>query len=234
MTCEQAGASASIEQPDYWWYKARSRLLREVLADKVRLDDVVLDVGSADGPSVDWLRSKHRTVAMDIDPRGLAVGDVCGSALRLPFGNESFGTVCAFDVLEHCHPEGDALAEMSRVLKPGGYLLLTVPAYTWAWTDFDVEAGHHRRYTKRRLHQALTAAGFEVERVSYLFAGTFPAFVAERGLRKLRDRAGRRSELLPTVPSRIESVLMGLSRLDERALRRGDLPFGSSVVAVAR
>ena len=86
---------------------------------------------------------------LDIDPRGLEPGGVCGSALALPFGDATFDVVCAFDVVEHCEPEALALAELARVLKPGGRLLISVPAYQWAWTEFDEENGHHRRYTRR-------------------------------------------------------------------------------------
>ncbi|MCW2844204.1 MAG: class SAM-dependent methyltransferase, partial [Nocardioides sp.] len=151
MAVSQPGSS-SIGQPDYWWYRARAELLRAALGDFVGSPRRLLDVGSADGPSVSWLQGDHQRVAIDLDPRGLTPGrDVCASALALPFASETFDVVGAFDVIEHCEPEAQAVAELARVLVPGGRLLASVPAYTWAWTDHDVRAGHHRRYTLPRL-----------------------------------------------------------------------------------
>jgi SAM-dependent methyltransferase len=232
MSTERRVGSASIEQPDYWWYRARSELLHAALGDHLGRPSLVLDVGSADGPSVGWMRSSGRRVAVDLDPRGLAPGEgVCASALSLPFADGTFDLVGAFDVVEHCEPESQALAELRRVLRPGGRLLLSVPAYQWAWTDHDVRAGHHRRYTRPRLRRAVEAAGFTVDRATYGFAGVFPMFAAERLLR--RARGGRADEGLPQVSPVLDRVLTGLSRAESRVLRRRDLPFGSSVFLAA-
>lgn len=234
-----SGSSPSIDQPDYWWYRARSELLRIVMEPHVGRPERVLDVGSADGPSVDWLRGHGRRVAMDLDPRGLAPGDVCGSALALPFASGTFDVVAAFDVVEHCAPEADALAEVSRVLAPGGRLLMSVPAYTWAWTSFDDLNHHHRRYTRGRARAAVVSAGFEVVRSSYAFAGTFPFFAADRLRTRVRERRRPPAPVegppsLPPVSALVERVLLDATRLDRRVLPGRDLPFGSSVLVVAR
>ncbi len=233
--------SPSIGQPDYWWYRARGELLHAALVDHLGAPARLLDVGSADGPSVGWLRGHGHRVALDLDPRGLAPGDVCGSATRLPFADASFDVVAAFDVIEHCEPEADALAEVARVLAPGGRFLMSVPAYRWAWTSFDDHNHHHRRYTRRRATAAVEAAGLEVLRATYLFTGTFPFFAADRVRTRLRERRVKPAPLapgdvppLPQVGRGVERVLMGATRLDARLVGRVDLPFGSSVVVAAR
>jgi hypothetical protein len=81
MIATRTAGSASIEHPDYWWYPARADLLRSALEGYIRDPRLVLDVGSADGPSVDWLHQKVKHVSLDVDPRGLDVGGICGSAL---------------------------------------------------------------------------------------------------------------------------------------------------------
>ncbi len=231
MITRRAG-SASIEQPTYWWYRARSDLLRAALGDQVGQPTRLLDVGSADGPSVSWLGAPQHA-AIDVDPRGLRPETgVCASALALPFGDASFDLVCAFDVIEHCAPDSEVLAEFSRVLVPGGRLLLSVPAYQWAWTDHDVSAGHHRRYTRARLTRAVEDSGYTVRRASYGFTGVFPFFVAER----LARRIGRPTDAdarLPEVSPAVERLLIGLSRAEARVLNRRDLPFGSSIFLAA-
>jgi SAM-dependent methyltransferase len=252
MPATPHGGSPSIHQPDYWWYRARAEMLRTVLEPFVGSPERLLDVGSADGPSVGWLTAPQK-ISLDLDPRGLRPPEgVCGSVLALPFAGNSFEVVGAFDVVEHCDPEDHALAELRRVLQPGGRLLLSVPAYQWAWSDHDVANGHVRRYTRPRAVSVVEDAGFEVLRATYGFTAVFPAFVGERAVRALRHRLGHRPGHrlghrrvptrdgapadvvdVPPVGPRVERVLLGLCRWDERVLGRRDLPFGSSIFLAA-
>lgn len=240
MIREPHGGSPSIALPDYWWYRVRASMLETVLARFVPVDADVLDVGSADGPSVSWLEGR-RKVMVDIDPRGLSAGrGVCASALSLPFADQCFDVVGAFDVVEHCASEAQVLAELARVLRPGGVLLLSVPAYQWAWSAHDDLNGHFRRYTRTRALAAARRAGLVPERATYAFASTFPFFAAERLLR----RAARALTAPPTAPADVAPVpalpkfadrsFRFLGGIDVRILRRADLPFGSSVVLAAR
>ncbi len=233
--------SPSIAKPDYWWYRARTELLRTALSQYVGEPRRVLDVGSADGPSVRWLRSRAQHVSLDLDPRGLGAGGVCGSALALPFAAGSFDVVAAFDVVEHCEPEELALAELHRVLAPGGRLLVSVPAYNWAWTRFDDHNGHYRRYTRSRAVRAVESSGLVVERATYAFTAMFPLFAADRLRRKLAERTQRVAgglELhnlppLPQVSPVAERLLLLLAGADQYLLASRDLPFGSSVLIAA-
>ncbi|MPZ72164.1 MAG: methyltransferase domain-containing protein [Nitriliruptorales bacterium] len=214
--------SGSLEHPTYWWYVARARLLEAVLGPYVRQGARILDVGSADGPSVAWLGDR---VAVDIDPRGLRVGSVCASAEALPFPDKTFDVVTAFDVVEHCEHERVALSEFRRVVKDGGAVLLSVPAYQWLWSGFDVRARHHRRYTRHRLRRAAAAVGLTEKRSTYAFGATLPFFVLSR----LLVKAAAAPASVRPLPAIVERVLLALTRLDERLLRRRNLPAGSSV-----
>jgi len=224
--------SSSVVAPDYWWFAARASLLEAGLSRWLGRPGRVLDVGSADGPSAAWMRGDRHHVAIDLDPRGLVPGaGVVASALALPFADGSFDVVAAFDVVEHCDPESTAVGELARVLAPGGRLLVSVPAYQWAWSDHDVRAGHHRRYTRPRIVGAVEATGLRVERSTYAFAAVFPMFVAERMVRRLRRTPA--ADRLPQVSPTQDRVLRALSRAESQVLRRWDLPFGSSVLVAA-
>jgi SAM-dependent methyltransferase len=226
--------SSSLEQPDYWWHRARSELLRVVFGPWLGSPRRTLDVGSADAPSVGWMRGDHPHVTLDLFPGGLVPGEgVCGSATALPFDDGVFDVVSAFDVVEHCEDDAMAVAELARVLAPGGRMLLSVPAYQWAWSDHDVQAGHHRRYTRRRLRQLVEGAEMTVVRSTHAFAAVFPLFVAERARRRMHGRSDGSDTRLPAVSPRTDKVLMSLSGVDRRILRSRDLPFGSSIFLAA-
>jgi SAM-dependent methyltransferase len=226
--------SSSLQQPDYWWYRARAGLLGNALGSYLGEPARVLDVGSADGPSVGWMEGGHARFTIDVDPRGLKPGQgTCASALALPFPDGAFDVVGAFDVLEHCEPESVAIKELARVIAPGGRLLLSVPAYQWAWSDHDVRAGHHRRYTKARLLAAVGQTDLTVVRSTYAFCAVFPFFAAERIVRRLKRGSDPSASRLPEVSPMMDKVLMSLTRAEEKVIRKHDLPFGSSVLIAA-
>ena len=124
------------------------------------------------------------------------------------------------------------------MLRPGGRFVMSVPAYAWAWSDFDVANGHHRRYTRARAIAAVERAGFTVERATYGFATVFPMFAAERAgpqaaRRRRTRRPGRHRRGAPGAQARQRRCCSRLSRLDRVVLARRDLPFGSSVFLAA-
>lgn len=225
--------SSSLRRQGYWWHRARADLLGVVMRPHLGVPTRTLDVGSADAPSVGWMRGAQQHVSLDLLPEGLVPGQgVCGSATELPFADETFDVVSAFDVVEHCPDDERAIAELARVLTPGGRMLLSVPAYQWAWTDHDVQAGHHRRYTRPELVRLVEGRGMHVVRATYAFTGVFPLFVAER-LRRRVSPPPPGDTRLPRVSARADRVLMGLCAADARLLRRHDLAYGSSVLLVA-
>lgn len=227
-------SSPSIVNRDYWWYRARASLLETVFRDYLQDEELLVDVGSADGPSVRWISDVCTRIALDIDIAGLAheTRGVCASALEMPFRRDVAGAVAAFDVLEHFEDAVAALAEFRRVLRPGGMLLLSVPAYQWAWTSFDDMQGHYRRYTRRDLVELLRSSGFEVLRSTYAFATVFPLFALERVLSRMTSRQPE-DPAESQLPDPVEELLEWLTRFDQKWLERRNLSFGSSIFAVA-
>lgn len=225
-------SSGSITAPGYWWYQARAELLQVVFGPLVPAGAVLVDVGSADGPSVGWLDRRARRISLDVDPSGLQRGGVCASAAALPFAEGGLAAVSVFDVVEHFADDRALAHELFRVLEPGGRIFVSVPAYSWAWSTFDVQAGHHRRYTRRRVTGLLESVGFRVDRATYAFAATLPLFAADRLRAKLKRSTGERVAA-SKLPPRASAALLGLCRLDEVLLRRMDLAFGSSVFVAA-
>lgn len=219
---------------DHFWFVAR----RERIADLVQRHAPgalrVVDVGCGTGRTVRAVApGPAHTVGVDLhepEPHD-SVGDrVVGSTEALPLRAASADLVLALDVVEHVDDDA-ALAEVRALLRPGGRLIMTVPAFTFLWSFRDVDAGHRRRYTARQARGLVRRHGFEVLASSYFLGVVFPLVVASRLLGR-SSRAARDAEESPRTS--VNRVLTALLRAENRAARRGlRLPFGSSVVVVA-
>lgn len=180
----------------------------------------------------------HTVVGIDALPEALEAAGRAAPAARLfladasdlPLETGCYDGVLLLDVVEHTDDRA-ALAEALRVLRPGGWAAVTVPALPWLWSYRDVDAGHLRRYTRRGLDRTLRETGFSVERLAYYQFFLFPlvalARFAGRRHPHARDREERPSRALNGVLTRINLLEAGLST----TLR---WPFGSSLVAVCR
>jgi SAM-dependent methyltransferase len=220
----------------YWWFVSRRRLARRLLAESGPAG-TVLDLGCGTGALLDEMSGQ--AIGLDFSPlalqfcreRGLA-GLVQGDAQKLPFRDASLAAVVSLDTLEHVPDDRAALAEIARCLAPGGALVLNVPAYRWLWGPHDVALMHCRRYTKGEIVGRVREAGLDVEQASYSVFLLFPVVVALRGIDKLRQ--GEAEVRLPRVPTWLNSLLVALMDAEAAVLRAIGLPWGSSVVLVAR
>ena len=143
------------------------------------------------------------------------------NGIALPFRDNSFDACLSLDVLEHIQDDTSALKEIRRVLKPGGVLLLTVPAYQWMWSNMDIN-GHFRRYTKAQVAGLLEKVKLQPEIISYYNCFLFPLAVVQRFTERHTRKKAVAGEFLPSLPAAI-------NRLDHVLL-----PFGLSVLAAAK
>ncbi len=223
----------------YWWFVSRRRLALSLLAEYFPDPTLGLDLGSGTGAFLSELQSKFRCLGMDFSPHALAfskerglVDLIQGDAERIPLHSDSIDLVVSLDTLEHVPNDVAAFDEILRVLKPGGTLILNVPAYRWLWGPHDEALMHYRRYTRKFLRERLTSAGFEVRKTSYSVFFLFPAVVASRIIEKFRR--GEAKVRLPQFPPFWNRQLVGLMDFEAKLLKWVGLPYGSSLVAVAR
>lgn len=237
-------AEAELERR-HWWFRIRREILADALARlEPRLGPVrrVLDVGCGTGATGSVVAGDGRgVIGIDAHPLPLSLGRGWSGAYmarlrarlpRLPFTDGSFDLIVALDVLEHVREDHAATEELWRVLRPGGGLIVFVPALELLWGAHDDIAQHHRRYTAGGLRDLIAGAGFEVERVTYFNSLLFLPIMASRLLSRLLRPADLASDA--QRGGALGPLLGGIFSLERRLLRRVDLPVGVSLALVAR
>jgi len=226
----------------HWWFRGK-RLLLETLLDRAATTSSsrMIDVGCGTGGVLQALAGHGLTVGIDraevalrfCREKGLTAV-VLGSALELPFATGSFDVCTMMDVLEHVDDEQAPLAEARRILRPGGALVVSVPAFDALWSQHDVTLEHRRRYRKPQLVSVVRQAGLTVEWCSYTNFFVFPPALAWRLLRRWAGVApGMRTDFW-NAPAALNAALVGTYRAEATWLRRFALPFGVSVACIAR
>jgi SAM-dependent methyltransferase len=215
----------------------------------------LLDIGCGTGANLPMLRScvenYGHVTGLDFSPLALRFARrhlessnaslVRGDGLRLPFRTDGFDAVTMLDVLEHLSDDRRALREVHRVLRPGGALVWSVPAYQRLWSAHDEALHHFRRYEYHALRRLLRDSGFKIQRISFAMSLMPPAawawrrFVLPFKPRRPRD-AKRHSEgaVLPAVSPALNHALIAYLALEGRLIARRPLRFGTSLVGIAR
>ena len=217
-----------------WWYRALHVRLRAALAG---IDGTVLDAGCGTGGFLKHLRSHSpnlRTIGVEWSaqaaPRAAAKAQTPvarGSVNTLPFADACFDAAVSADVLCHAAVEpAQALAELRRVLKPGGRLVLNMPAYMWLLSAHDHRVHNVRRQTAEQTKAMLRNAGFARVRAVYWNSLLLPLMILQR---KILARGDADSDVAP-FPPWLDATLHGITQFERRL---PPLPFGGSVLAIA-
>jgi SAM-dependent methyltransferase len=230
-------------ESDHWWHSSRRAIVLDRIADVYagRQDLRMVDAGCGTGLMLRELERFGAAEGVDISDDALAFcrdrGLTCvhkGSLTDLPFEDGSIDVVTVLDVLEHIEDQVAALREIRRVLKPGGRLFLFAPAHDWLWSLQDEISHHVRRYTKRSLASATRAADLTIDRMTYVNFFLLPAiFLGRLALKvvlKFRDVESENG----LHPAWSNGILARIFRWEIPILRRSDLPFGASLLLVAR
>ncbi len=224
----------------HWWFVARKAIVLGLLDRYLPrgLTRVILDAGCGTGGMLTDLEKYGRVIPTDASEEAMKFCKRRGyeivqcSVLECPFQAESFDVILGLDVLEHLDDDLGALMEFHRICKPGGLLFLTVPAFRFLWSHHDEINHHKRRYTKHQLQERLESAHFQVLRSSYFNCYLFPFMVVGRMFGRMM---GQEPGLELDMPSPvINGFLSKVFAAELPLLRRIDLPFGGSILAIAK
>jgi len=249
MNFEEYRTMREVED-GFWWYTGFRRTYGELL-DRFCPGEVrgrVLDAGCGTGAFLAFLQERYepdRLAGLDFSAEALRFCRERGyrdlveaSVTELPFPDTSFDFVASLDVLCHRSIPDDLvpLREFRRVLRPGGCLLLNLPAFPSIYSEHDVAVHTCRRYRRPEVMRKLREAGLEPLWVTYANSILFPAVAAVRimGKRSLEPEPEEAKSDLKPLPPALNSLLAGVLGVEARLAGRVRMPFGSSVTAVAR
>jgi ubiquinone/menaquinone biosynthesis C-methylase UbiE len=225
----------------YWWFVSRRNLvMRLVHSLSLPPDALIVDVGCGTGATACELGKYGKVVCVDLSPIALDLSGRRGlnqlmqaSADALPIADNSADLIVALDLLEHMDNDVKGLREFRRVLKPHGSLIVTVPAFSFLWSEHDEALMHQRRYSLREITHRIRRAGLKVEIANYALFFLFPIAVVMRLLKRKSDPKDPPETNLRPLPSLINSGLVLLQQMESALARLLPLPWGLSAVVVA-
>ncbi len=232
---------ASLENT-HWWFLGRREIISKLCSQFLNPSGAnCLEIGFGTGGNVRFLSTMFRYVGLELSDyaSNLAKENYPQTDFRtgsLPYdlnalAGERFDNVFLLDVLEHIEQDELSLLKVKEIISEAGVLVLTVPAFRWMWSSHDDVNHHKTRYNLRELREKLQDAGYEVQYISYFNFLLFPLALAQRFFAKYFKSVGESI----TVPGfGLNALFLWIFKLETRLIPRFKLPFGLSIVALAR
>ena len=247
MECVAYDQFLTLER-DHWWFVGRRRSYFTILSHFLPRERelAIADIGCGVGGMLPELDAFGHPVGVDSDLQSIKIcrdrgfpNSFVGGADLLPLAADSHDLVTFFDCLEHLDDDEGALAEVLRVLKPGGTAFFSVPAYQFLFSNNDRVAHHKRRYTRSELVRKVRKAGMTVEKATYVNVVLFPLILPAVLLLKLKERLlpklnDTRSNLTHAPGKLVNTILGAIFGGEGRVLKYVSSPLGHSQVLVAR
>jgi len=230
-------------ESSYWWFQGRKRIVQTLLEKGVprRPESPALDMGCGTGLMLEDLQKTRPVIGLDFSTLALRYSRkrcdaplVRADAQSLPFQTGALDLITALDLTEHVPKDNEMIREIVRVLRPGGRVVLTVPAHPFLWSEHDESLHHFRRYTRPALTSLIRNSGLSIERMGSCITFTYPIIVLFRLLQRLLRKPGKPKTHLIILPAWANRLLLWTVHLEAFLIRWFDLPFGVTLYAVAR
>jgi len=224
----------------HWWHIAKRRIVMDLIRTYCKIKKPkILDMGCGTGKNLETFKELGTAFGIDsslqaikfCQKRGLNNIHL-GKAERTSFPANSFDLISLLDVLEHTD-DNKTLKEVCRLLHKDGFVIITVPALPLLWSKWDVVLHHKRRYTKKNLKQILEKNQLRILKISYMYSFLVLPVVIIRIIKNLLFPKHYPSDFLFTFPL-LDKILFQLARLEAIFIRKGLVPFGLSLIVIAR
>ncbi|MCC7417587.1 MAG: class I SAM-dependent methyltransferase [Acidobacteria bacterium] len=239
--------ATALAERRHFWFRGFRRFVTPLVAQALAgcTAPRILDCGCGTGANLELLGRFGHACGFDLSPAGLGLArregrlrTVRASVAAVPFPSGRFDLVTSFDVLYALPPavEQAAVAEMYRLIRPGGYALVNVAAMPLLRGDHSMLSRELRRYSRATLRALLGGAGFRIERLTHTNATLFAPLLAARLLQRLRGLPpeARAQTDIAMPPAPVNAALSALLACESLWLRRFDAPLGSSLLCLAR
>jgi len=224
----------------YWWHKAKRNIVQQLIKNKIGTKDItdILDIGCGTGKLMEELSRYGNVYGIDTSgkalnyckKRGLVNVYKCElGKQKLPFKSDKFSIVTCLDVIEHIEDENDVLLEINRVLKPGGHLVITVPAYQFLFSYWDQLLHHKRRYTTRNLKHQTDKVDLSTIKLSYFNSFLLPPAVV---FRTVKSATKKKTSDFVNLPVLLNNILYSVSTLEAKLVLLKSIPFGLSIIGM--
>ncbi len=226
----------------HFWFSARRDKICELFEQHIDKNCSILELGGGTGFIAESLIKRGFSVQMaDIHLSGLlsakkrGIKNLYQFDLFYPPFEQEFDVICLFDVLEHLQDDIHALECIKKMLKPGGKIILTVPAHQWLWSRDDAIAGHKRRYTKKQMEEVFLASGLQPLRTRYFFMSILPLLLLRTWLKKDKKTPIKADESISvSIHPFVNQTLYALTKLESRLERYLPNRMGGSLLAIAQ
>lgn len=230
-----------------WFYSGTTRIWESFLTATLKGTGAAgraLDLGCGIGGKAEYLKKfSSKVCGLDLSFDALEFCKVetalplCQATMeQLPYKDDTFSLVSAFDVLEHVEDDAAALGEIRRVMSDSGHLVIAVPAFMMLWSQHDIANFHKRRYDALGLKKKLADAGFAVKRVSYINFFLFPVALIIRFFqyKVFRNAIENKRTRTEDVSGFMNSLLKNVLYLESKLIKNINFPFGVAIVCIAQ
>ncbi|HOE62936.1 MAG TPA: class I SAM-dependent methyltransferase [Candidatus Sumerlaeota bacterium] len=236
------------QENTYWWFQGRKKILFRMIerfgllkGGKAR----ALDIGCGTGLILEELNGRATALGLDFSHQALSFCKkrgldnlISGDVSQLPIADSSLDLVLALDLFEHVKDDVSLVRDIYRILKPGGYLLATVPAHQYLWSSHDEALHHFRRYSHSGFRKLIAGNGFTLEKYSFLITFTYFPILAFRIVQKVFRRFKPTDQSPKThiiiLPNFINAALIRVLEMEGMLLERMNLPIGVSLICIAK
>lgn len=227
-------------EESHWWHKNKRELvfffIKQNITDK---KNRILDVGCGTGKNIEVFSKLGECWGIDTSPSAIAFckkrgikKTIKGNIEQIPFSSQSFNVITALDVLEHVD-DSKSLKEIYRVLKKGGVIIATVPAFPKLWSKWDEVLHHKRRYTSKSLKRILQENKFKIIKISYFYLFLIIPIFLVRLVKNFFFKNYYPSDF-KLSNNTINYLLRNISGFERFFIPFLSLPFGTSLIVVAR